>query len=371
MVDIVESRFDKQGRPPHLQPAASQEDMNPDSDIFVVDHERFCKMTTAAIHAVHRHRHILVTGIPNSRPLHFDVNGLQKLADIDSEVYVQRRSWLFSCHTLVQRAPDSDRRVDNNAEGMLVKGKLRDLLEHARGDSPVALNVLDLPLGRAAVPLPPLFDEISTDSHSANLVKHLIPIRDHADVTSWGTASTRNALSWFHCDDLGLSTSVAPKTGGKWWVLARPKKDGEHGRKGKHGRDNMSYVNIFEGWSVKTIDASLWELEAVHLTPDCMLCVYITFRVCIAQPLSECDVVYRYMRGLTMHGVLGVKNSIVFGRHYWATCSLLRSMAGVVHTFVMGVGITNTYHEDGVFSMLRQMMALWYRHLILRDGFVG
>lgn len=47
-------------------------------------------MTALEIQEVHRHRHILVTGVDAGRPVHFDEDGLQILADLDTKVYVQR-----------------------------------------------------------------------------------------------------------------------------------------------------------------------------------------------------------------------------------------------------------------------------------------
>lgn len=67
--------------------------------------------------------------------------------------------------------------------------------------------------------------------------------------------------------------------------------------------------------------------------------------------------------------MVGIDGTIVLGRHYYALCHIRRSCWGIVYTFVMGVGITNTYHDDGPRSMLRQLMALWYKHLIIHDGF--
>ncbi|KZP31417.1 hypothetical protein FIBSPDRAFT_883211 [Athelia psychrophila] len=46
-----------------------------------------------------------------------------------------------------------------------------------------------------------------------------------------------------------------------------------------------------------------------------------------------------------------------------------RTCYGLVHTFVMGVGITNTSHDLATCSMLRQLMAFWYCHLILGNNF--
>lgn len=75
------------------------------------------------------------------------------------------------------------------------------------------------------------------------------------------------------------------------------------------------------------------------------------------------------MRPCTPHFVLGIDNSIVLGRHYYATATIRRSCFGIVHTFVMGAGITNTSHDEDASSLWRQLMAMWYRHLILHNGF--
>lgn len=147
-------------------------------------------------------------------------------------------------------------------EAMLEKLPLRTLLDHVREKSPVALNVLDLPLGKVVVAIPPGFRDLSADAYSVNLVSRLAKLEDMSDTTSWGTASTQNALSWFHCDDLGLATSVWVQTGGKWWVLAR-QKDGL--------AEEMSDVATLVEWDVEKIDAKTWEAEAVHLEPNCVL----------------------------------------------------------------------------------------------------
>lgn len=75
------------------------------------------------------------------------------------------------------------------------------------------------------------------------------------------------------------------------------------------------------------------------------------------------------MRPSTLHAVLGTDSSIVLGRHFYAASTIRRSCFGIVHTFAMEVGITNTLHDDDTRSLLRQFMALWYRHFVLQDGF--
>lgn len=115
-----------------------------------------------------------------------------------------------------------------------------------------------------ALQLPPGYLDVATDAHSVNAVIRLVEVQDMGDVKNWATAGTGGALSWFHKDDDGFSTGVSVQTGTKLWVLAR--------RKNKDPRaDEMSDVTTFEGWQVETIDPTLWELEAVHLDPSCVL----------------------------------------------------------------------------------------------------
>lgn len=147
---------------------------------------------------------------------------------------------------------------------MIEKGTLRDLLDSVRDKSPVALNVLDLPLGKTSVPIPPSYIDVATDAHSLNLVKRLVDLRDMSDVTSWGTAGTPDALSWYHIDDDGFSTVVWVQTGGKWWVLARK-------RNADPLNDEMRDIATFRDWRVDDIDEDHWDAEAVHLESHCVL----------------------------------------------------------------------------------------------------
>lgn len=75
------------------------------------------------------------------------------------------------------------------------------------------------------------------------------------------------------------------------------------------------------------------------------------------------------MKPCTPHAVLGTAPSIVLGRHFYAASTIRRSAFGVLHTFILGLFITNTSHEDGTKSLLRQVMALWYRHFIIYEKF--
>lgn len=147
---------------------------------------------------------------------------------------------------------------------MLKRGTLQDLIDHVQADSAVALNVLDLPQGRSAVPIPPMFADISTDAYTVPYVKKLVKVRDLRDALSWATAGTDGAVSWFHIDDDGFCTVVFVQAGGKWWVLADRIQDDPL-------RDDMGDIGAFDGWGVRDIDAKRWTLEAVHLQPKSVL----------------------------------------------------------------------------------------------------
>lgn len=86
---MVEGRFQGDGRPPHHQPEASRKKFDGGSAIFTVDCKDFTAMDPAEIQAIHRHRHILVTGVDPGRRTQFDAEGLQKLRDIDAVVQIQ------------------------------------------------------------------------------------------------------------------------------------------------------------------------------------------------------------------------------------------------------------------------------------------
>lgn len=224
-------------------------------------------MSAAEKQEVHRHRHILVTGVDNGSRTKFDEQGLETLADLDEKVSFQCMSIQLVLHYFssmtISSSADSDRKSRFKEDAMLERVPLRELLRHADTDSPVAINALDFPLGDVAVQFPPSYPDIATSAYSANQVKGLVPPTDMRHVTSWGTAATANAVSWFHIDDDGFGTAVTVQAGKKWWILAR--------RKGSRSADDMSDAATFRGWLVDDIDGNVWEWEAVCLDPTVAL----------------------------------------------------------------------------------------------------
>lgn len=104
---------------------------------------------------------------------------------------------------------DSDKKLAFNAEAMLEKGTLGDLLTDEGPESRVAKNMLDLPLGGSPVPpIVPRFQDILSNMFTRHSVKHLVALKNMRDITSCGTAAMQNTVSWIHCDDKGFSTSI-------------------------------------------------------------------------------------------------------------------------------------------------------------------
>lgn len=219
-------------------------------------------MSAETIQRIFRDRNILVTDIPGGKKVQFDESGLAGLAPLDQDVTIQCKfiSSILCANPGLTNAQDAHKKRDDSSTAMHVNGTLQDLLDATSSGATSAMNVLDLPLGLSPVDVPPNFLDLATETFSAPFVKNIVDIQDASNSLSWGTASTKNALSWFHVDDEGFATSVRVLTGGKLWVLAdKIRKDLR--------RDEMSSTEVFKTWNVRDIDGEQWTLEAVHLRP--------------------------------------------------------------------------------------------------------
>lgn len=151
-------------------------------------------------------------------------------------------------------------------------GNLQTLLDVANTpDSKLVLNLLDCPMGGVTVQAPPRYDAFASDEWAATMTKGM-PFIGTANVTddvAWGTAGLKYASSWPHLDDEGFCTVVTVKVGGKWWLLARKKRQGPTagGIKGDIGT-----VHSFDGsWQPYQANSDIFEHEAIFLTPGCVL----------------------------------------------------------------------------------------------------
>lgn len=82
------------------------------------------------------------------------------------------------------------------------------------------------------------------------------------DDIRWGLAATNGALHWFHIDSDGFGTYIDVQTGGKLWIVARPRLSLSDGR----GYKDFARINLFlEDYDLATPASERWDLEAVFL----------------------------------------------------------------------------------------------------------
>jgi hypothetical protein len=176
---------------------------------------------------------------------------------------------------------------------MLRVGTLQDLLITDQQGKHRILNILDLPMGGATIPMPPQYRCVMPTPfclpHS-RLCRHLASneqawqeTRDveglvpdakfPSDDTLWATAATENATTWSHIDDHGMGTIIQVMAGYKYWVILHPKRN-----QGSAVVD-MGSINAFNDkvWSTDNICDAFWEYEGVLLGPGDTLYVNFLF----------------------------------------------------------------------------------------------
>src|ERR1700733_3037697 len=67
------------------------------------------------------------------------------------------------------------------------------------------------------------------------------------------------------------------------------------------------------------------------------------------------------MRPNTPHYVLGMQNTILHGRHFYATSSIMDTVCAAVHTLILNDQVTNQRHDE-TRGLLRRMMVAWADH---------
>jgi hypothetical protein len=67
------------------------------------------------------------------------------------------------------------------------------------------------------------------------------------------------------------------------------------------------------------------------------------------------------MRPNTPHYVLGIEDTIVHGRHFYASSTISDTCFAIVHTFVINDEITNQNH-DHTRTHIRRLLTMWISH---------
>ena len=73
----------------------------------------------------------------------------------------------------------------------------------------------------------------------------------------------------------------------------------------------------------------------------------------------------RFMRPTTSHYVVTLDNSITYGRHFYSSATLMESIWGIVHCFIMNFGVTNVIHDDVTRTYLHRVMAMISSYYVL------
>jgi hypothetical protein len=168
----------------------------------------------------------------------------------------------------------------------------------------------------------------------------------------WATAATKHAVSWFHLDDHGLGTVIHIETGSKFWVIGRPKAGHE-----QKAYKNFGAAESFSKWEPESAGTDFWDHEGVVLNAGDTLFVFKPSSIHTA-PLTVQSI--RYMQPNTFHYVVTLENSVTIGRHFYCASTISQTVIGVIHTFLMGHGITNVEHNNALQTVLRRQMGAWY-----------
>lgn len=227
-----------------------------------------------------------------------------------------------------------------------VIGMTGDLLKSHRSRNGKILNALDFPMPTRGVRPP---ETIATDILAFNKTLDdpyckrttAFPVSD----MYWALAATDHSFHFFHIDTDGLGTLIAPKTGKKHWILARP----------KAGRSFAQTDIYVDGkYAIDEMNMDIWDVEAILLTPG--MCLYVTIVPFSCIFAHDC---VRFMKPNTPHLVLTPQASICHGGHFYASSTLRSSCHGILHTFIACSLLTNTEHTTASRELLRRLLGFY------------
>lgn len=161
---------------------------------------------------------------------------------------------------ILDQSIDVDEDYDYNRRNL--QGTMRQVFECASlplGKGKI-LNVLDCPMGDGA---DLKRNSFTSDLHAWWATKGLpdcgrgksLP----GDDIRWGLAALSGALHWFHIDSDGFGTNIDVQSGGKLWVIAKPKVS--------RGHQDFARINLFLPDQFDLSESCLenWDLEAIFL----------------------------------------------------------------------------------------------------------
>ncbi|KAE9385321.1 hypothetical protein BT96DRAFT_982076 [Gymnopus androsaceus JB14] len=203
---------------------------------------------------------------------------------------------------------------------ILQEGTLEDMIDVAAIDvRQKILNCLEitLPFTKA-----PFSQDLATQAEAEGYTGG----RLNLDGLFWAIAGHKGAYSLLHIDANGMATIVEPRTGKKYWVIAKPKKD-----------EQKASVDLIKELTVDFQKATKnWDFYAVILQPG---------DIFIMQPA-------------TPQYVMTLEDSVCFGSHCYSSQTLSATSFGIFHALTTGDLLTNTSHPNALEGLVR--IAKWW-----------
>jgi hypothetical protein len=251
-----------EGRPRHIA--------SPDtSHIAVMESTAYEAMTTSEVQTLLRHKHVLVTGLPQTK-VSFDAKGLRTLANLDAPIDLQGEHGIFHLFivvffTYLEYSILLDQSIpvtDSDYRSQVCTGNLRQMLDASRTPTSPILNALSFPQPLSGIQSSTMSSEIEAWQVTEGKPFCGRNLAFPTGTMRWGLAATEGARHWIHIDSDGLGTFVDVLCGGKWWILFCPPKG-----KSKTAFGSIDiFLNGFE-----TDAPGPWVAEAVYLAPGTRL----------------------------------------------------------------------------------------------------
>ncbi|KDR76668.1 hypothetical protein GALMADRAFT_67271, partial [Galerina marginata CBS 339.88] len=310
--EVVASYVD--GKPLHL--------VNPQRSAFLpISATEFKAQPIRDVLKIFSRQNIVVYGLPQEEKVEFNETAFYDLVpSLDDDIDIQV--------TDLSIEP-----IKGNYRARLKVGTARQLLAAHRQDGGKILNALNFPGVVLTHPdLPLSSDVVSWNATRSRKMSQgeTYPIPD----MRWYLAATHGAAHMWHIDTNGTGTFIESE-GVKCWIVAFRKDDSE-----AFFSDTNCFLPPFD---VTTVNKEKWRLEAIILSPGS----------------------HFQMRPNTIHSVITINGTICRGGHLFCFSTMQQTAAGLIHSFVAELFITNTDHS-ATKTVLRRMAELC--HLVFVRG---
>ncbi|KAK0502191.1 hypothetical protein EDD18DRAFT_1346767 [Armillaria luteobubalina] len=174
-----------------------------------------------------------------------------------------------------------------------------------------------------------LSSHIRVFEQMSDIPEDIFDVQYPVSATMFWLVATKGAISYIHTDCHGVGMVVEVVCGRKLWYIFH--------HRGSSPQD--SWIDEYMGdWDPGFIPSpDKWGTEVVLLEPGSAF----------------------YMRPDTHHAVITLENSITKGHHFYATATLMKSVAGWVHTCMLEYRIVNILHLE-LHELLLHMSCYFY-----------